>query len=305
LLQLGHLVEVKGQRAVITQGGFDFLLKEVNAQVWSLLIVYLEESSPTLSMETVDVLSFIFMLGSLELGQAYSTANLTPTQSRMLEDLNDFGLIYRMGSSTTASTSGGEYFYPTRPATTLTSDAPALTNTISNSLSSPSSPQAQQQKGYIIIETNYRLYAYTTSLLQIAVLNLFTRLHTRFPNLVSGKLTKESVQRAVDLGIKSDQIISYLKTHAHPQMRAAAGSGEARLPPTVMDQIRLWQMEQDRMVDSPGFLMKDFSGEEEYRRNRDYARDLAVLIWWSDARRCFFVSRIEQLAAFAKNQAKR
>ena len=42
LLLWGDLVEMKGGRAHITQTGFTFLLQEVNAQVWSLLIVYLE-----------------------------------------------------------------------------------------------------------------------------------------------------------------------------------------------------------------------------------------------------------------------
>lgn len=42
LLEIGHFVEVKpGRPVAITQTGFTFLLQETNAQVWSLLIVYL------------------------------------------------------------------------------------------------------------------------------------------------------------------------------------------------------------------------------------------------------------------------
>lgn len=44
LLDLGHFIELRGGRASITQAGFSFLLQEVNAQVWSLLIVYLENA---------------------------------------------------------------------------------------------------------------------------------------------------------------------------------------------------------------------------------------------------------------------
>lgn len=44
LLDLGHFIESRGGRATITQAGFSFLLQEVNAQVWSLLIVYLENA---------------------------------------------------------------------------------------------------------------------------------------------------------------------------------------------------------------------------------------------------------------------
>ena len=124
------------------------------------------------------------MLGSLELSQAYSTSNLTESQKTILEDLSALGLIYQ-SSKTSAK------FYPTRLATTLTSDSPALRASTSGSTVSNSSGEVTD--GFIVIETNYRLYAYTTSPLQIAILQLFTKLETRYPNMVSGRLTRSSV----------------------------------------------------------------------------------------------------------------
>ena len=243
-------------------------------------------------MDPVDVLSFLFMLGSLELGQDYRTANLTATQRQMLEDLTDFGIVYRSSRDSTR-------FYPTRLATTLTSDAGALLNT---SAAVPNSLRGgDAEKGYIIVETNYRLYAYTTSLLQIAVLNLFTRLTARFPNLVSGKLTKESIQRAIAMGITSDQIVSYLTTHAHPEMQKTMPI----LPPTVVDQIRLWQLEGDRMKATPGYLIKDLTSAQEYEEYWKYAEALGVLVWKNDSKRVFFVSKIEQMGQFIKNRNQR
>ena len=44
LLQLGGLVENKGRGVDITQDGFAFILQEVNAQVWTVLILYLENA---------------------------------------------------------------------------------------------------------------------------------------------------------------------------------------------------------------------------------------------------------------------
>ena len=55
--------------------------------------------------------------------------------------------------------------------------------------------------------------------LQTAVLNLFVSLKYRFPNLVVGSISRDSVKKALSNGISADQIISYLVTHAHPQMR--------------------------------------------------------------------------------------
>lgn len=44
LLEAGGLVNVRGRHATITQDGFTFVLEEVNAQVWEILVVYLELS---------------------------------------------------------------------------------------------------------------------------------------------------------------------------------------------------------------------------------------------------------------------
>lgn len=257
-------------------------------------------------MDNVDVLSFLFTLGSLEVGQDYSTDTLSPTQKQMLDDLHDFGIIYRNASDASR-------FYPTRLATTLTSDSNALT--ANNNLTASSSMTAsQQQKGFIVIETNYRIYAYTNSPLQISILNLFTKLSTRYPNMVSGRLTKESIQRAVQRGITSQQIISYLTTHAHPVMgtrstnpvaAAASQNGVPSLPPTVVDQIRLWQIEGDRMKATPGLLFREFRDKAEYEDCVEYAETVGVLIWRSDSKRCFFVTRHEQIASFIKNRNAR
>lgn len=301
LLQKGEFVKTQGRRAIITQAGFTFLLQEINAQIWTLLIVYLEVSS-ALQMDPTDVLSFLFTLGSLELGISYSTSNLTPTQQQMLEDLADFGLVYRRSGSS-------DRYYPTRLATTLTSDAPALPNssltstTTSSTAGGEAAGTSEGEKGYIIVETNYRMYAYTNSPLLISILSLFTQLQTRYPNLITGKITKNSVLSAIGMGITSQQIIAYLTTHAHPILRAH----HPTLPPTVVDQIRLWQIEGERMTSWQGFLIKMDPGgtKEEYDKAVKYAEALGVLRKEFRGKGWFFVSRMEQMGAYFRSQAVR
>ncbi len=247
-------------------------------------------------MDTVDVLSFLFMLGSLELGIPYSKANLTPTQTQMLLDLGDFGIIYQPNPSSS-------FFYPTRLATTLTSDSTNLHSSLASSATTNPSANTPTPSGFIVIETNYRLYAYTSSPLQIAILQLFARLTTRYPNMVAGKLTRESIRRAVSTGITSDQIITYLTTHAHPQMMMKNSS--TVVPPTVVDQIRLWQLEGDRIKATVGFLFKDFNSEEEYRDVARYAEEIGVLVWRGDKWGRFFVTRVEQVAEFLNGRKQK
>lgn len=284
LLEVGNLVTGRHSGVRITKDGFSFLLQETNAQVWRLLVLWIQNAEQ-MEMDPVDILSFLFLLGSLELGRAYSTTALTDSHRQMLLRLVDLGLIYIPPSTTTL-------FFPTRPATTLTSDAPALLTGTTDS------------KGFVVIETNYRLYAYTSSPLEIAVLALFTKLGTRYPNMVSGRVTRASIREAISHGITSDLIITYLSTHAHPQLlkKSNAQGGGPVLPPTVVDQIRLWQLENERMKTTPGFLFRDFDNQKEYDGCAKYASEIGVLVWKSDAKRMFFVTRHEQLRDYIKSR---
>ena len=303
LLQAGHLVEIHHGHVDITKDGFGFVLQGVNTQVWHILILYVE-SAEAIGMDSVEVLSFLFMLSSLELGQSYEKKELSSVQLRTLADLADFGIVYQESPEATR-------FYPTRLATTLTSDARALNNPITGALSGPTGKANDPSTGFIIIETNYRLYAYTSSPLQISLISLFTNLKYRFPNLVTGKVTRQSIRRAIEMGITADQIISYLLSHAHPQLRKhninqstsnSSGVPPSVLPPTVTDQIRLWQLERERLRATPGFLFKDFTSLAEYQAPCKYAEEIGVLVWKSDQKRMFFVSRHEQVAAFLRSR---
>lgn len=308
LLAKGELVSTTGKNAKITQKGFAFLLQEVNAQIWTLLIEYLKLSE-TLQMDAVDVLSFLFTLGSLELGVSYSTDNLSLTQLQMLDDLADFGIIHRRSPTSTR-------YYPTRLATTLTSDAPALTNssltsttvsagtpadatTTADTISRPATETAE--KGYIIVETNYRIYAYTSSPLLIQILSLFANLKTRYPNMLTATLTKASVQRAITHGIRAHQIVEYLTTQAHPILR----NQHPIVPITVADQIRLWEYEGERMKAEAGFLIKELGGKEEFEKAVAYADTIGVLVWKSEERMWFFVTKFEQMQQYFRGLAMR
>jgi transcription initiation factor TFIIH subunit 4 len=281
----------------ITSAGFQFLLQDINSQIWTLLLQYLNMAA-NLQMNPVDVLNFIFMLGSLELGKDYSLSALSVTQVKMLEDLRDFGIVYQRKSSS-------RRFYPTRLATTLTSDSSALRSAgdsmeaaiqegyvesrvqgEAENETSKSGLLKGYKTGFIILETNYKLYAYTDSPLQIAVLNLFCHLKTRFANMVTGHITRDSIRNALANGIMAEQIISYLTVHAHSQMRKA----DPILPPTVVDQIKLWQLEMDRITASAGYLYTNFTTFDEYSVIVSYATELGVVLWHNSTKRQFFVT---------------
>lgn len=300
LLLAGRLVERRaggGGGVGITQAGFTFLLQEANAQVWTLLLLWLEAADMAVAGQSVDMLSFLFVLASLELGRAYDTEALADSRKNMLPFLVDIGLIF-------VPSHQPQQYFPTRLATTLTSSSSAL-RSVSEGFAAVAGAEGGAARGSIILETNYRVYAYTSNPLQIAVLALFSNLKMRFHEMVSGRLSRESVRRATSYGITSDQIINYLATHAHEQMkRRALTGGKPVLPPTVVDQIRLWQLENERMKTTGGFLFKDFDDPGEYEACAGYASEIGVCVWRSDRRCMFFASKHEQIRDFLKLRKK-
>ncbi|CAJ2504822.1 Uu.00g122160.m01.CDS01 [Anthostomella pinea] len=311
LLIGGRLVERSGVTHRITQAGFTFLLQEANAQVWTLLLLWLEAADVASSsgrgllggLESVDMLSFFFLLASLEHGRAYETSALTEARKNMLPTLVDFGLVY-------IPPANPQQFFPTRLATTLTSSDTALRSVSAGFLASGEGGggglgDSAGDKSSIILETNFRMYAYVQSPLQIAVLALFSELKFRFRGLVSGHLTRASIRQAVDMGITSDQIISYLASHAHKQMhRVAASTRKPLLPPVVVDQIRLWQLDTERMLATPGFLFKEFDDYKEYVAICNFAEDIGVVVWRNDKKCMFFANKVEQIKGFMKDRKK-
>lgn len=160
-------------------------------------------------MDPIEALAFLFMLGNLELGRGYSTENLTATQLTMLEDLAETGFIYRRNKTS-------KRFYPTRLASSLSSSASSQSDSTAFPTSSSSLVSAataaggtgreQPAQGFIIVETNFRVYAYTNNLLQIAVLNLFVQFKARFPDMVVGEITRGKMKGALEKGITADQV---------------------------------------------------------------------------------------------------
>lgn len=63
-----------------------------------------------------------------------------------------------------------------------------------------------------------RVYAYTSSAVQKAILRLFIKGEVLLPNIFIGSITRQSVMDALDCGTTGEQIISYLRQHAHPRV---------------------------------------------------------------------------------------
>ncbi|CAH1782954.1 unnamed protein product [Owenia fusiformis] len=250
----------------ITPSGFHFLLMNTAAQVWYFMLQYLD-TLESRGINLVECLSFLFQLSFSKMGKDYSTDGMTESQLPFMQHLREIGLIYQRKRKS-------QRYYPTRLAINLVSGL------------NQSSADAHRE-GFLVVETNYRVYAYTCSPLQIALLALFCEMLYRFPNFCVCVLTRESVRQALICGITAEQILNFLRSHAHPE----ALKKTPVIPPTISDQVRLWEIERDRFKFSDGVLYNQFLSAADFEMLRDYAKDLNVLVWEKPKNRVMIVSK--------------
>jgi transcription initiation factor TFIIH subunit 4 len=106
---------------------------------------------------------------------------------------------------------------------------------------------------------------------------------------VVGVITRDSIRQALKGGITADQIIGYLKQHAHSQM--LQGEAKQPLPPTVVDQIKLWEIERNRLVYSEGVLYSQFLSQVDFNILREYAQSNGHLIWCNKEKRTLIINK--------------
>lgn len=276
-----QILETCGDGAAmrITSHGFQFLLRDTNAQVWILLRDIINHQFAGAEFEALD---FVFQLSFASIGRAYSTESLVPVQAKLAPILDELGVI-RLHEA-------DGMFFPTPRGVRLVSSASRMelgAQSMAKMLSGTGVGARGDQDMRVIVETNFRVYAYTKSAFQMNLLRLFTHLRYRLPNLVVGHITRDAVREALMIGITADQIIGYLNAHAHPRMKRGT------IPGTVRDEIKLWEVEQERVQMNPGVLLSDFDSAQHFSSVYEYAQDLGACMWANVPNRQIVVAKTE------------
>ncbi|KAL2344026.1 hypothetical protein Fmac_005311 [Flemingia macrophylla] len=250
----------------LTESGFQFLLMDTNAQLWYIIREYISNSEER-GVEAAELISFMLELSFHVIGEAYSINTLTDFQSNIINDLADLGLVkLQQGRK-------GSWFIPTKLATNL-----------SMSLSDSSS----RKQGFVVVETNFRVYAYSTSKLHCEILRLFSKVEYQLPNLIVGAITKESLYNAFENGITADQIVSFLQQNAHPRVAERVPS----VPENVTDQIRLWEADLNRVEMTEAYYYDEFPSRDVFEGACDCAREWNGLLW-EDSKKMHMVVKTE------------
>ena len=99
----------------------------------------------------------------------------------------------------------------------------------------------------IIVETTFSVSCSDPTRLQLIILGLFCELDSQLSGMVVGMISRESVIRAFRKGVTDEQVIGFLTKHAHPVVGRA-------VPTNVIDHIRLWKLELERVSAHRGRL---------------------------------------------------
>ncbi|VDK67193.1 unnamed protein product [Onchocerca ochengi] len=249
----------------ITSAGFQFLLLDRSEQIWTYLLHYfhMQEIADYKDRPTG---SRAFLINE--------------SWSELIKDflmhLRELGLVF------IRKRKDGFFFL-----------TPLLNHLTSTSYASKTNIENRNQSGFVIVETNYRVYAYTDSSLQLAILSTFTEMLYRFNDMSVGILSREAVRRAFQVGITASQIIAFLRTNAHPTTLAVAieyGGVIQSLPITVADQIRLWEDERRRLEFCSAAVYSSFESENEYLALKEYVNSQAILLWCDDVQRLIVIT---------------
>ena len=216
----------------LTAAGFQFVLDERQQQLWQLVISYLKSAK---AENPLGPLKIVLAMGELRVGECLIMASsTTQLEQRFLKFLTELGVLYMESPGQGQSCR----FW-------ITPGALAMFRRDASQMLSRSGTSSQEILGVtedsqgIIVESNFKVYCYTSSSLHALLLGHFCEILVRLPNLVVGQLTAESVMKAMSHGIRAAHMLRYLEAAAHPRVRQGARDARegAAVPSNVCGQL--------------------------------------------------------------------
>lgn len=213
VLLYSELINKAGE---ITNKGFEFLLNTNKIQLWFLIINFIKYFAKNKEDER-DMLLDLMEICTKRKIEAFS---LTRTHE-WYTFLNSVGILYLLKNNIVF---------------------------INNMCLFDKIYDESQQllRKYIILETNYKIYAYTMKPYEKNILSLFSKIVYVFPNLIKAQFDETSLLCAFSKGITAKQILKYLEEFSK------------FVPPNIRNQILIWEAKQNRIKLTEGILYTDF-----------------------------------------------
>ncbi|OHT07590.1 hypothetical protein TRFO_05247 [Tritrichomonas foetus] len=228
LLRDSNLIEIDNE---LTKEGHQFVLADRRSQIWLIVRSYLSSFLQDTSSDLISALRFLLKLGSLQFTRGYPVSSLLEPQRKLLEPFCSLGLVYQGNMK--------NYFFPTRIV-----------------LNFFGKEQLSQSEGWLLIDTNFKITAYTSSPLHVALLKKFTLITYEMPGFTSAYLSPNSFKKALKEGTSLSDIIRFLKSNL-------SSKGDGIIPPDVEHQLHVWKNQRDRIKTTPNCVMRTFLSRDD------------------------------------------
>lgn len=235
----------------ITNNGFEFLLKNKKDQLWIFLINSIKYFSKDYNNEKnlLLILMEIVMKDNLKVYECdINDQNLI----RWYTFFDAIGIFYILGEE------NGRMSF--------------ILNNIDLFDNNDNLTDNNKEK-YLILETNFKIYAYTAQSYEKSVLSLFSKTICTFPNMIKACLDEESIVKAFNRGITAKQIIKYLNDYS------------SFVPVNMINQIEIWERKQHRITLSNGYLYHDFIHLSDYLKLLKFIEHRGALIYKDEQKR--------------------
>lgn len=154
-----------------------------------------------------------------------------------------------------------------------------------NTTASTSTTSSSTIPLHVVVETNFHVYVYlyTQSPMYEELVKYFIDIHLYTPNMIAGKMTRNSVKSALDKGITSKQILDFIEQHAHPNMiesvkKNQKGPYKGVVPENVRDQLTLWFQETKKARVCDAKLYTNFESVELFEKTVLYAKKIKAYL---------------------------
>ncbi|CAG9463843.1 unnamed protein product [Pedinophyceae sp. YPF-701] len=282
-LDIEALLDSAGLTSVITgrstmqaqqETRFEFLLRRTHSQLWQVLRALIVDAESRLETDQPTVVGMLLQLSFRSVGLPYRVPARGSPERRILSHLATLGLAMPFLAPPAPdgdhAMDGGDdgdaslWFCPTPLAAVLCSSPGGAAGV-----------DGGAHDGFIIVETNFKVYAYTSSDVHAAVLQQVITPDCRLPNLLVGAITHQSIQGALNAGMSAEAIIRYLEEHAHPKARRR----EHPVPMAVQRQIQLWQTDMHRVQHHQAVVLSHFGSPDFFRAAWKFARERGMLLY--------------------------
>ena len=258
------------------------ILQGRNNQLRSLLGMYFlyyrdllrneNYSNELINSKHLEFLKLIFQLCSYEICTSFTKLPKEYDQKHYYEQLSflsEFGIIWEKHYEQKNET---KYFC-----------TPLIKSIFEDiNLISPLSEIENNNGNFLIVETDFNVYAYTKNNLDIQIFELLFEEKYKFDGFIVGSITREKIRNILKRDIKIFTILEYLSNHSHPNSnyKCIIKGEQYKIPENVANQIVMWSDEINALNPENSILLYDFVDENQYD---DYYRTLKQNdILWSD-----------------------